>query len=199
MSNQAQATTPANLKGFDVEKLKDDEILKLEAEMKAKLELLQKAKGEREEKIKSTALTEIKSAIDKLLESEVVTGAEFTQFLVTNGYVVAPKAHTLESTGKVGRRAINDEDLLFSVQYTSEDSGRSQTLKLDAQSDKPAPKSGAFKELEKLQAKTFEELKPSFTKKFFEEFLPTDASFMWVEKFFPKLQPDFEKMIAEKK
>lgn len=198
MSNQ-NATTPVSaIKGFDIEKLKDDEILKLEAEMRQKLELLQNAKVERETKVKTSALTEIKQAIDKVLNSQIVTPSELTQFLATNGYVVAPKAVAVEGVAKQGRRAINDEDLLFTMNFTSEDSGRSQTLKLDAESKRPAPASAVAKELKKLQEKTFEELKAHFTPKFFNEFIFKDESFTWVEMFFPKIQDKVDELAKAK-
>lgn len=182
-NNQANAQA----KGFDVEKMKDDELLKLEAEMKAKLELLQKAKAEREEKIKEASLSAIKTAIDKVINDGVVSSSEITAFLVENGYVVAPKAAaTSAGTGK-GRRAISDEDVLFSFAYTGE-GGRNMTLKLDAESKLPAPQALASKVLKDLQTKTFEELKQHFTPKFINEFMLTEESIEWIDRFFPKIQ-----------
>lgn len=196
MSNQANTPAQAATKGFDVEKMKDDEILKLEAEMKQKLELLQKAKADREVKIKEASLTSIKVAIDKVITEGVVTTSEITAFLVENGYVVAPKAAaTGASTGK-GRRSISDEDVLFSFAYSGE-GGRNQTLKLDAESKLPAAVSAAAKTLKELQTKTFEELKAHFTPKFF-EFAKTDESFVWVERFFPKIQSAVDEMVKAK-
>ena len=183
MSN---APAQAN-KGFDVEKMKDDEILKLEQEMKQKLELLQKAKAEREEKIKEASLTAIKTAIDKVIAEEVVSPSEITAFLVANGYVVAPKpVATASGTGK-GRRAINEDDVLFSYSYNG-DGGRNMTLKFDAKSNLPAPQAVASKVLKELQEKSFEELKPHFTKKFLEEFMMQEESIEWIDRFFPKIQ-----------
>lgn len=185
MSNQANT----QVKGFDVEKMKDDELLKLEAEMKAKLELLQKAKAEREEKIKEASLSAIKQAIDKVIADGVVSSSEITSFLVAEGYVVAPKAAaTSAGTGSgKGRRAISDEDVLFSFAYTGE-GGRNMTLKLDAESKLPAPQALASKVLKDLQTKTFEELKQHFTPKFINEFMLTEESIEWIDRFFPKIQ-----------
>lgn len=192
MSNQANA----QVKGFDVEKLKDDEILKLEAEMKQKLEMLQKAKVEREEKIKETSLTAIKTAIDKVIAEAVVSPSEITAFLVLNGYVVAPKAIATASVSGKGRRAISDDEVLFSYSYEG-DGGRKMTLKFDAQSNLPAPQAVASKVLKELQTKSFEELKAHFTPKFF-EFIKTDESFVWVERFFPKIQNAVDELVKTK-
>lgn len=186
-NNQANAQA----KGFDVEKMKDDELLKLEAEMKAKLELLQKAKAEREEKIKEASLTAIKTAIDKVIAEGVVSSFEVSSFLVGQGYVQAPKAvQTSTGTGK-GRRSINEEDVLFSFGYTGE-GGRNMTLKLAHDSKLPAPQALASKVLKDLQSKNFDELKQHFTPKFLNEFMLTEESVAWIDLFFPKIQQQIQ-------
>lgn len=188
----------ATTKEINFDSLNDEELLKQEQQMKEMFQKLTEAKKHREENLKSNAFTEITAVIKKYI-GVVVDVDTFTDWLDDNEYINTQKfVKTVEIKVAgglpVGRRKIDDSDILFQKKYVPEGGTRDMTLKLDAQSKKPAIQSGTYKYLKELQKMTFEELKPHFSKKFF-EFAKTDASYNWLNIFFPQIVADLDKFL----
>lgn len=177
---------------LNFEQMDDEALLQQEKELAEKMAKIAEAKKHREESLKNTAFTEIEQAISKYFGS-IVTQQNLTDFLKEKNLIVLPVA--VATASKVGRRKINDEDLLFSFKYKNEDGSREMTLKLDADSENPAPASGTAKQLKKLQAYEFSELKKNFKPKFF-EFAKKQSGKDWIAKFFPNIAKEVEEYLA---
>ena len=187
-TKQAQADVVVE----NVEAMDDDALLKIEQEMKAKLAQIEAQKKARESNFKARAFGEIQEVLKKYFGT-VLTKESFAQWLVQEQYIEAPKVSAV-----VGRRKIADEDLLFSFKYKNETGDRDLTLKLDAMSDVPASTSASAKQLKKLQAYEYNELKKSFKPKFFEWVNNNqEEGISWVKKFFPQIEADIQKILKK--
>lgn len=179
----------ATTKTVDFDSMNDDELLKQEQQMKEQLEKLAQAKLTRQETMKENAFAEIATVLEKYI-GVVINESVFTTWLIEHQYVVrhaipVEKANNESSGGQVGRRAIKDEDVIFSMPYKNEDGTREMTLKLDAISKYPVIKnSGTALQLKAIKEKSYEDLKEFFKNKFI-EFKDTEEGKKWVNLFFP--------------
>ena len=177
----------ATAKQVDFESMNDDDLLKQEQAMKEMLEKIAEAKRHREENMKATAFKEIGAVLEKYVGS-VITEGVLTDWLDDNQYLVTSKFEKVVEVKvagtAVGRRKIDDKDVLFSMGYKGKDGIREMTYKLDELSKKPAPNSGTSIVMNNIKTKTFEEIKQFFKPKF-EEFKDTENGKKWVKEFFP--------------
>lgn len=183
-SHQINDMTQVNIEDMDLEAL-----LKEEAEIKARSEKIAEAKKSRADGLKKTAYTEIEATIKKYFDT-VLTREEITTFLHENDYILE-MVKEAPAGAKVGRRAINDSDILFSDSYTSP-AGRQMKFKMDEMTEKLTGGSKDF--FNTLKEVPFSELKAKFTKKFW-EFAKTEDGKEWYQIHFANIKEDISKEI----
>jgi len=186
-TNTTNQVTEMNIEEMDFEAL-----VKEEAELKARAEKIFQAKKDMAQAKKAGAYTEIKEAIRKYFDT-VLTREELTVFLVDE-QLIMPIITQAPAGAKVGRRAINESDILFKAEYSGK-TGRNMKFKMDELTDKVT--GGAKDFYVTLKDKSFEDLKSKFTKKFW-EFAKTEDGKEWYEKHFANIKEDIAKEIAPK-
>lgn len=175
-------------KALDFDSMNDDDLLKQEQAMQEMLAKISDAKKNREANMKANAFKEIGIVLEKYVGS-VISESVLTDWLDDNKYLITSKFEKIvevkvSSGATVGRRKIDDKDLIFSMPYKNEDGTRDMTYKLDTMSKEPAPKSGTSVVMANLKMKTYEEIKGFFKPKF-QEIKDTESGKAWVKKFFP--------------
>lgn len=181
----AQNNTNNENKEVKLEELDFDALLKEEAELKARAEAIAKAKQARAESMKNQAFTEISDAIKKYFGT-VLNQGELTDYFEAQGFIA--KAQIVTPTGKQGRRAIAEDDVLFAAEYKGK-TGRNMNFKMDAATDKMT--GGAKDFFTTLKDMSFEELKPKFTAKFW-QFAQTPEGQEWYKKHFSYIAEDID-------
>lgn len=185
MATKTAANNTNENKEMKYEDMDFDALLKEEQEIQAKAAALAAAKKARAEGMKTEAFNKISEAI-KAYFNTVVNQGELTDYLEAEGFIT--KAKIVAPSGKQGRRAINEDDVLFADEYKGK-TGRQMKFKMDSATDKMT--GGAKDFFTTLKDMSFEDLKPKFTAKFW-QFAQTKEGQEWYKKHFSYIAEDID-------